>query len=215
MESLIAEVRSLFGDGAADVLTERLRQVRKEGWSAEHDAEHGDGSLAMAAALYAAPEPLFKRSEDANDEVDDASFDYVDPWPWDKDWDKRSKHSRRRCLEIAGALILAELDRMDREPFRRGGGDSRGPKDPPKLAAALTPAERASLQPEGVVRLVAEAKVTVAVPVVEGAFCPVSYERLAQRAVRSFERLCPSCGTETMSPDECVMCGAPAMAASA
>lgn len=35
---------------AADVITERQRQIRQEGWSPEHDDEHTSGELAGAAA---------------------------------------------------------------------------------------------------------------------------------------------------------------------
>ena len=35
---------------------ERTRQVQEEGWTPEHDEEHGDGELALAAACYAIPE---------------------------------------------------------------------------------------------------------------------------------------------------------------
>ena len=33
-------------------------------------------------------------------------------WPWDKSYNKRHKHNRIRQLEIAGALIAAEIDRL-------------------------------------------------------------------------------------------------------
>lgn len=97
---------------ARDVLAERRRQVTAEGWSpGNDDMHHGDGSLAMVAALYAAP------SDDLMIVKADAlSISAVDPWPgsWSKRWDKRRQHARRKRLVIAGALILAEIERMDR-----------------------------------------------------------------------------------------------------
>jgi hypothetical protein len=39
-----------------------------------------------------------------------------DAWPWSRNWDKRDKHSRTRRLEIAGALIAAEIDRLVSDP---------------------------------------------------------------------------------------------------
>lgn len=108
-------------DGLSLIAAERRRQVEKEGWSAEHDDKHGDASLAMAAALYAAPEPLYIVRKVEN------SITWADPWPWhDKiqgarggwhktpAWDKRKSHPRLRQLAIAGALIAAEIDRLNR-----------------------------------------------------------------------------------------------------
>jgi hypothetical protein len=39
-------------------------------------------------------------------------------------WDKREKHSRIRRLEIAGALIAAEIDRLTAD----GNGENKNPK---------------------------------------------------------------------------------------
>ncbi len=36
----------------------------------------------------------------------------VDPWPFEKELDKRLKHNRIKKLAIAGALVAAELDRL-------------------------------------------------------------------------------------------------------
>ena len=77
-----------------EILVERRRQVEKEGWSESHDDAHGEGQLAEAAAAYAS-----RRNLD---------------WPWAPGWDKRRKHSRRRRLVIAAALLVAEIERLDR-----------------------------------------------------------------------------------------------------
>jgi len=106
---------------AEDVLAERIRQIAKEGYTTAHDDDHTDGSLAMAAACYAAPHRIYVKA----DYSDGVSFS--DPWPWLQQWDKRphdgnvvrsngakgEKH-RRRLLVKAGALILAEIERIDR-----------------------------------------------------------------------------------------------------
>jgi len=102
-------------NGIQSIAAERRRQIVSEGWTAEHDDEHKDESLALVAALYAAPGPLFE----VNDHRSDDGFGRIrfdDPWPasWDTRWDKRWDHDRRRCLAIAGALIAAEIDRLDR-----------------------------------------------------------------------------------------------------
>ncbi len=97
-----------------EILAERLRQVAQEGFDGDHDNEHSNGQLAMAAACYAAPEPIEIRH-------------YNDPWPWDVSWDKRQKHDRRRQLVIAGALIVAEIERLDRAAILavRAGKDGK------------------------------------------------------------------------------------------
>lgn len=82
------------------IRAERERQIEKEGFTAEHDAQrHADGGLGWAAACYAAPGPLFDHQEQ-------------EIAPFDSPWDKRAKHSRGRQLVIAGALIVAELERL-------------------------------------------------------------------------------------------------------
>lgn len=91
---------------ARDVLAERQRQISAEGWTPEHDEEHRDGSLALAASCYACASAGF----------DDAARD----WPWGDDWFKPS--SPRRDLIKAGALILAEIERLDRAALAKLDG---------------------------------------------------------------------------------------------
>ena len=108
--------------GIEEIAAERKRQVESERWSSKHDDQHTNKSLALAAALYAAPIPLFQK-----DDLARGGVSFIDPWPWwlkDHDpqsraapvpnWDKRQKHSYRRRLAIAGALLAAEIDRLDR-----------------------------------------------------------------------------------------------------
>ncbi|MCY1301645.1 hypothetical protein D9M70_512690 [compost metagenome] len=90
-------------DAARDVLAERRRQVEAEGWTTEHDDDHGDGQMAQAAAAYA----LRTRWTGNIAESDSPSF-----WPWSEEWWKPT--SKRRMLIKAGALILAEIERLDR-----------------------------------------------------------------------------------------------------
>ncbi len=108
--------------GIEYIAEERQRQVSEEGWTKEHDDKHTDRSLAMAAALYATPERLYRVN------VREYVITAKDPWPWHDliepprgghfisipAWDKRIKHSEFRRLQIAGALIAAELDRKIR-----------------------------------------------------------------------------------------------------
>lgn len=87
----------MISKAAADVLAERRRQIEVEGWTPENDDAFQAGDLAMAAACYAQGEswPLVPRS-----------------WPWAGSWWKPT--DRRRDLVKAGALILAEIERLDR-----------------------------------------------------------------------------------------------------
>ena len=94
---------------AADVLAERRRQIFTEGWTPEHDDEHDCGELADAAACYAA---------NAGSAV--WASDVPDFWPWSPEWWKpRNRRDRRDDLVRAGALILAEIERLDRRPQGR------------------------------------------------------------------------------------------------
>lgn len=96
-------------DAARDVLAERSRQTEVEGWSAEHDDCHDRSELAQAAACYAL----------SGTPVDEALFihgkwkDKIDLfWPFCRSWFRPT--NRRRDLVKAGALILAEIERLDR-----------------------------------------------------------------------------------------------------
>lgn len=89
---------------ADDVLAERKRQVEAEGWTPEHDDAHGQSEMATAAACYALATTGFKR---------EALWEI---WPkeWGVAWFKPT--TNRRNLVKAGALILAEIERLDRLP---------------------------------------------------------------------------------------------------
>ncbi len=91
-----------------DVQAERLRQVEAEGWMPEHDDAHDTGALASAAGCYA----MFSLAYPAGDP---SRF-----WPWDKSWWKPSPDGRRNMVK-AGALILAEIERLDRAAASQGG----------------------------------------------------------------------------------------------
>jgi len=98
-------------EGVILIAAERQRQVEVEGWTAEHDNEHVPGTLAAAAACYAAHNDRIGQAELYMGTVDEGRSCYSRLWPreWDA-WDKRRKHSRLRRLVIAGALIAAEID---------------------------------------------------------------------------------------------------------
>lgn len=77
-----------------DVIAERARQVSEEGWTPAHDDKYADCELTQAAICYI-----------------DTSFAETN-WPWAAEWWKPT--NPRRDLVKAGALILAEIERMDR-----------------------------------------------------------------------------------------------------
>jgi len=115
------------------ITQERQRQVEKEGWTLEHDDEHKYGEISAAAACYAINKHEMK--DDIKVEVLIEEMDFLvndgdrgdrkllngwyDAFPW-KDGDKRNDHSRIKSLIIAGALIAAEIDRLQRIKTEKG-----------------------------------------------------------------------------------------------
>lgn len=91
--------------GAERIAAERRRQVEEEGWSAEHDDGHLYADLAVAAAVLACDwtdaevrDPLGRTQGEA----------------WPAQLMRRHGFNRIRQLEIAGALLAAEIDRLQR-----------------------------------------------------------------------------------------------------
>ncbi|MEN1773256.1 hypothetical protein AAIH29_14450 [Pseudomonas aeruginosa] len=95
-----------------DVQAERRRQVEAEGWTPEHDDEHSHGQMARASACYA-----LAGSSAPNDGT--AALLVSLAWPWDEQWWKPS--TARRDLVKACALVLAEIERLDRAAASQGG----------------------------------------------------------------------------------------------
>lgn len=103
-----------------DVMGERVRQMAVEGWTPEHDDCHDRAELAQAAACYAI----------SGTPADEAVFihgRWKDPrdlfWPrgFGLEWWKPT--NRRRDLVKAGALILAEIERLDRAACKEARDD--------------------------------------------------------------------------------------------
>jgi hypothetical protein len=86
--------------GISAIAAERQRQISKEGWTTAHDDEHTEQALASAALCYVYAS-IF--------DPEDFPLRY---WPWDQEWWKPS--DARRNLVKAGALIAAEIERLDR-----------------------------------------------------------------------------------------------------
>lgn len=104
-------------NGVEAIAAERRRQIESEGWSDEHDDQHTDESLALVAAVFASPVQLYD-FETTHIDQKPIECRFIDPWPasWDDAWDKRNDVDRRQLLVMAGALIAAEIDRLDRLP---------------------------------------------------------------------------------------------------
>ncbi|NKD19378.1 hypothetical protein HEQ76_04045 [Enterobacter asburiae] len=98
LASLEAEAVA-FNPAILDVASERQRQMSIEGWTSEHDDAYQNSELADAAACYAI-------------NAHNQGFSTPAHWPWDPEWWKQS--GARRDLVKAGALILAEIERIDR-----------------------------------------------------------------------------------------------------
>lgn len=96
---------------ARDVLAERRRQIEVEGWTPEHDDTHSKGEMASAAACYATELDLWTGYEQADRKGRATLISAERVWPWSGWW---KPTDRRRNLVKAGALILAEIERIDR-----------------------------------------------------------------------------------------------------
>ncbi|MBP0634890.1 hypothetical protein [Cupriavidus sp. AcVe19-6a] len=83
-----------------DVLAERRRHLDVEGLSPKRDDAYVRGELAFAAAAYAMPTSCHAET-----------WPYW--WPWSPQWWKPQGGYRRNLVK-AGALILAEIERLDR-----------------------------------------------------------------------------------------------------
>ncbi len=89
------------------IAAERQRQMDMEGWTPEHDDQHRDAEMSGAAACYAiAANELSSRVPYLN--APNRSL-----WAWDMSWWKPGTCAVR-CLVKAGALIAAEIDRLQR-----------------------------------------------------------------------------------------------------
>ncbi|MDB5851932.1 MAG: hypothetical protein JWP29_5684 [Rhodoferax sp.] len=100
-----------------DIAIERQRQIAVEGFPPAHDdEEHAGGELAIAASAYAL------KAAGVHDLVKTITglrgwFWLPHRWPLhDIMWKPRSP---RRDLVRAGALIVAEIERLDRAAMRR------------------------------------------------------------------------------------------------
>lgn len=90
------------------IATERARQMCVEGWTPAHDAQHHLGEMVSAAMCYSLCASFQTRKQDVPRDLIFAR------WPWEWSWWKPSDDPIRN-LEKAGALIAAEIDRLQNE----------------------------------------------------------------------------------------------------
>lgn len=120
------------------IAEERKRQIEVEEWDYSHDDGYDTMQLSGAAGCYLAnainksyegephtrkkrarfqynydPERYFLVNSGDRGDRQISTGGWKDGWPWSKEWDKRKKHDKMRSLVIAGALIAAEIDRIN------------------------------------------------------------------------------------------------------
>ena len=115
--------------GVELIKKERERQIAAEGYDESHDDTHMYGELAIMAACYCAPIKIFTVNTQYTDRIE-----FVDPFPFESHYDKRRGYGERKenpgnmlpepenytieenrdLLIKAGALIAAEIDRLNR-----------------------------------------------------------------------------------------------------
>lgn len=95
-----------------EIKAERERQISAEGWTLDHDNTHVNKALAMAAGVYVMSYAYSLPYEPTY---------WMHWWPWDRKWFKPT--NPRRDLIKAAALIVAEIERLDRldEHFTKDG----------------------------------------------------------------------------------------------
>lgn len=94
--------------GAELIAAERQRGIDQEGFDAAHDDRHGRGQLTLAAVAYAHAELEQVRRLDFDMERVRRFY-----WPWESSFWKPKDPVRN--LVIAGALLAAEIDRLQRK----------------------------------------------------------------------------------------------------
>jgi hypothetical protein len=88
--------------GTELIAEERARQINSEGWSEGHDDSHEYGELARASVAYTL-HTLIGCYDKKPAEI----------WPWELKWWKPAADPVRNLVK-AGALIAAEIDRLQR-----------------------------------------------------------------------------------------------------
>lgn len=114
-----------------EIGAERQRQIEVKGWATEHDDQHANGEIAAAAACYLL-HSLYQQldtyachlrrkgafHQGVTNRMSEIwsllphSDGRCNLWPWGREWWKPK--NKRRDLIRAAALIVAEIERLDR-----------------------------------------------------------------------------------------------------
>ena len=96
-------------NGIQLIAAERTRQIEDEKYSSRHDDQHNRGEMVGAAIQYASL--VYTATSDPNHKLSTLPVPMF--WPWEeKTW--RPSDDIVRNLVKAGALIAAEIDRLQR-----------------------------------------------------------------------------------------------------
>jgi hypothetical protein len=113
LADIVAQVRregiAALPQSARDVIAERRAQVTREGYDHENDDAHVQGELGAYAAYYAMP-PGAREWPAAETGYGETWGEAIIP----EGWTPPKPGDRRRELVKAGALVLAEIERIDR-----------------------------------------------------------------------------------------------------
>lgn len=104
--------------GVTAIRRERVRQIAEERFSAEYDDRHSDGELVEAALAYATLAVMQLVRGDAHRMLD--RYPPLTGFCWPDGFEWKPAATVRDNLVKAGALIAAEVDRLDRlesDPF--------------------------------------------------------------------------------------------------
>ncbi|NTH50506.1 hypothetical protein G6L09_05895 [Agrobacterium rhizogenes] len=105
MDAAAREISSMIR-AIADVMDERQRQIKAEGYTAQHDDQYRNCQLSLAAAAYAMNE----------------AYPMDNPpwfWPWPRHaWKPKNE---RRDLVRAAALLIARIEQIDRKGAQNHG----------------------------------------------------------------------------------------------
>lgn len=103
-----------------ELMAEERARHPQEGWTTEHDDEHSHGEMRLAAICYAMSDSereliriCHRRGQD--DRLSQSWQTLLDFfWPFGREWWKPCPYDRVRELVKAGALLAAEIDRIQR-----------------------------------------------------------------------------------------------------
>lgn len=110
LEDSKTNVVPLKKTGAYLIAEERERQIEALGYTPERDQHYGTGQIARAALCYAMPEAL--RNRPGHKRIEKNGQYVPNEWPFALEYWKPSPNDRIRELQKAGALIAAEIDRL-------------------------------------------------------------------------------------------------------